>query len=114
MGPSIGSVRRSIVSLGGCDDDQVLLRFNREYSAVTAAVVTPTDLAAELPKRGVTALAGVAVEGPVFDANTRPIRAPAPSVKEGLRKRGETGLLEIVSSASPHLDAALDHLVEVL
>jgi hypothetical protein len=114
VGPSIGSVRRTVVALGGTDDDQLLLRFNREHSTWSATLVTPTDLTAQSPERRVAALTGVAVEGPVVDAIARAVGVPMQSVKERLRKRGETDLLEIVSSASLHLDAALDRLREVL
>ena len=68
------------------------------------------DLAAESPERRVAAVTGGAFERAV----ARAIGAPTPEAKERRRKRGETDLLEMVSSASPHLDAALDGLREVL
>jgi hypothetical protein len=72
------------------------------------------DLAAESPGRRVAAVTGGAFERAVVRAVARAIGAPTPEVKERLRKRGEADLLEMVSSASPHLDAALDRLREVL
>jgi hypothetical protein len=113
-GPPIGSLRRGTASLGGCDDYQLFLRFNRESSTGAATLVTPTDLAAESPERQVAALRGLALEAPLVDAVTRAVGASMPWTKEQLPKRGETDLLRIVWSACPRFDAELDHLREVL
>ncbi len=114
MGPSIGSVRRTVVSLGGSDGDRLLLRFNREGSTGTAGLVTAEELAAKTPEARLSALTGIDVRGSVVDAVAGAIGASAASVKERLRKRGETDLLDIVSPASLHLEAALDRLRQVL
>jgi hypothetical protein len=114
MGPSIGSVRRSVASLGASDGDQLLLQFNREHSTGTATLVTSAELTADRPEVRVAALTGIPVNGSIVEVVARAVGAPPPSVKERLRKRGEHDLLEIVSSAGLHLDAALDRLREVL
>lgn len=114
MGPSIGSVRRTIISLDGCEGDQLLLRFDRGTATGTAELIRPNDLVVDSPERRTAVLTGLVVDGSVIDAVARAVGSPAPSVKERLRKRGETDLLEIVSSASFHLDTALDRLRDVL
>lgn len=63
--PSIGSFRRSMAPFGGCGDDQLLFRFNRER---TTTLVTAIDLAADSPERRVAAVTGIVVEGTHFDA----------------------------------------------
>jgi hypothetical protein len=50
---------------GGCGDDQLLFRFNRER---TTTLVTAIDLAADSPERRVAAVTGIVVEGTHFDA----------------------------------------------
>jgi hypothetical protein len=54
-----------MVPFGGCGDDLLLFRFNRER---TTALVTAIDLAADSPTRRVAAVTGMAVEGAHFDA----------------------------------------------
>ena len=113
LGPSIGSIRSTVLSLGGRVGDQCLLLFNRERGTGAASIVRETDLTGSQRER-VLILTGMHSEGELIESMAGAIGAPVSEVKERLRKRGELDLLELVSREDDHLDTALDRLRKVL
>lgn len=102
-GPSIGSLRRGTAPLGGCNDYQLLLRFNRERLIGTAALVTRTDLAAESPERRVAALTGVAVEA----LSSMPSPAQSARQRRGAKEhQSKRGRLTFSGSRGPRAPAS--------
>lgn len=117
LGPSLGTIRRGVLEVGGAEGDQVRLMFDRTSDRAEIALVRRDDLVASTGVDRLTHLTGVkpATSESLSDAVARAIGVTPTRLRSKLRERGESDLLELLPRVDdPELEAALDQLKAVL
>lgn len=117
LGPSLGTIRRPILALGGTEGDQIRLTFDRTTDRADTALVKQDDLAASTGPNRLTLLTGIQprTSGGFSEILATAVGVTPARLRSKLRERGEPEILELLPRVDdPELEAALDQLKAVL
>jgi len=118
MGPSLGSVRRSVEVMGGQLGDQALLTMNRSDGSADVAVLKPMQIEASEGWQRVMLLTGIRAANSSECERWLALAVGARDTNElraRLRRRGERDLCDLLETRnSPDLTDALERLKGVL